>query len=168
MCAPLVEALDAIPYSNPDAQAQRFAEEEQTCPREIGTRLTQNTGTLFIVDATGPHWLSTDEALAALGRVDTRAKALLAAYLYGYDLTWFDGDHSYGAPEDGHVRKVGGGFEVVVGREVFQRLSCVSGTSEVTHSYYRLVLFVDVRGRISEREKVATQSHVSYERCYGY
>jgi hypothetical protein len=144
-----------------EIQADVLALAKKTCSLELGQLLREQGGFLLVDDGRGPKWLSAQDVLAAARPIDTPAKALLAVWVTDkYTLWWNDGKKSYGSDEDGRVRKVAGGFEVVGATLAYE------GECGANAIQYRHTLFVDPNGNVSEREKVATDRYHVTDACH--
>lgn len=138
----------------------------QRCDLEVAKLLRGQRGFVFVVDGTGRRWLSTQEVLAAAGPIDSPAKALLAVWVTGqYELGWGDGKHYYGSIEDGLVRQVAGGYEVVAGTSTTDS-NCGGRNPRQTVTNYRLTLFVDTTGTTTVRAKVVSHRYDIADPCH--
>src|SRR5262249_20335933 len=141
------------------------AARKQDCSPDVAKQLIERAGFVFVIDARGPRWLSAKDVLAAAGRIDTPAKALLAAWVKGHSLDWYDGHHGYGGAENGLVRPVDGGYEVVAGDSKTDG-DCGGKRPRETVTNYRLTLFVDATGAIQERDRVISNSYDVADPCH--
>ena len=166
-CRYLVEQLDQNRgRSEEEMELQQQAKlGDKSCDMQVARALLQRSGDVFVVDAAGPRWLSAQQIVQAAAPIDTPAKALLVVWLTNHDVTWGDNGHYYGSAEDGLVRRVSGGFEVVIGSSKSDA-DCGGSRGRETVTQYRHVMFVDERGVVREREKVATNSYDVADPCH--
>lgn len=164
-CRNLVEllGLDAQQREN---QADYVALAKKTCDPAIAMLLRDGSGFVFVIDGSGPRWLSAQQVLAAAVPIDTPAKALLAVWLNAkYDLSWGTKGRYYGSHEDGLVRQASGGYEVV-GSTSDTDTDCGGARPRQTVTNYRHTLFVDVRGDVRDRGKVVTHRYDVGSPCH--
>jgi len=83
-----------------------------------------------------------------------------------YSLDWFDGARGYGSAENGIVRAVPGGFEVVGGTRDEKRECHGDEHDRETVTNYRVVLLVDSAGTITQRDKVVTNRYEVADPCH--
>jgi hypothetical protein len=164
-CRQLVELLHRNSYNQ--AQDDELIESAQEkCDLAVAKLLREPHGFVFVVDGTGPRWLTAEQVLEAAAPIDTPAKALLAVWVRGtYDLSWGDGKRYYGSPEDGLVRKVDGGYEVI-GSTTTTDGDCGGSHARETVTSYRHTLFVDGKGEVRERGKVVAERHNIADPCH--
>lgn len=143
-----------------------IAAQTKTCDLETARLLRQQGGFVFIIDGKGKRWLSAPDVLAAAQPIDTPAKALLAVWVTGtFDLSWGNGKRYYGGIEDGLVRAVKGGFEVI-GSTSETDSDCGGSHPRQRVTNYRHTLFVDDKGAIREREKVVSHRYDIADPCH--
>lgn len=122
-------------------------------------------GVIFVDD----RWLSAADVIAKAVPIDSPQKALLVAWVSGFHgvwtIDWTDGKASYGSVDDGHVRAVGGGYEVAVGTSTYDQ-ECGGNESRETVTNHRVIVFVDRAGNVRERERVATHSYKVADPCH--
>lgn len=160
-CEPSVALLGRrVPVTDPDVVAAA-----KTCPPEIAAALAAQGGFLFVVDGSGPRWLTQEQVRAAIAPIDTPAKAALAAWVAGHYLGWSDGDREYGGLEDAHVRAVGGGYEVATGAHSSTN-TCGTENARETIIGYRVVVFVAASGAVRERERTEVSHHDIADPCH--
>lgn len=160
-CAPLVQAIAMS--QNPSAAISKPSD---TCTPEIAKLIGENKGVVFIVDQSGPRWLSREEVIAAAVPIDTPSKALLAVWAeQRYSADWTDGAHVYGTWESGVVRAADGGFEVVAGTDE-RKANCGGTKPSETVTYHRVVLRVDVDGRVTLREDAISYVQEVADPCH--
>jgi len=164
-CHWLVELLVRDTYGGPN-QPPMPPDATKTCDMETAKLLTKDQKLLFVIDAQGKRWMSADEVLKAASPIDTPAKAVLAVWLTSkYDLGWFDGKREYGSLEGAHVQEIAGGFEVLAGASSEQS-SCGGPEGKQTVTNYKLTLFVDAAGTVTEREKKVSNKYDVADPCH--
>lgn len=147
------------------ADAPERADTASACPPDVANVLAGTRGALFVVDASGPRWLTTAQVVAAVSPIDSPAKAALVAWASGRELEWAEGDQFYGGLEDSRVRAVAGGFEVATGTRTEQS-DCGGKDPRGTVMNYRVVVFVAPDGVVTERTRTKTASHEIADPCH--
>jgi hypothetical protein len=169
-CRPLVTMLErarefAPSYAEDGSTRlpREILEHTRTCDLAVGRRLRDREGSVFVWNEQGPRWYSAEDLIAAARPIDTAAKALLVVWALGaYQPGWDNKRRRYGTLEDGLVRAVDGGFEVV-GSSTVNNCGASSG-GEAT--VYRHVLFVDAKGAVVERGKTVTNQYQITNACH--
>ncbi|MFN0246366.1 MAG: hypothetical protein ACKV2T_05630 [Kofleriaceae bacterium] len=140
-------------------------ERSRTCDLDVARRLRERAGFVLVVDDGTARWYSKVELIAAASPIDTPAKALLVVWAQKtYDPGWGNRGRHYGTIEDGIVRAVPGGFEVVGSSSKTESDCGASSREEVT--VFRHVLFVDARGAVVERSKTVAHRYEVTDRCH--
>ena len=164
-CRWLVELLHRDEYTVPDPSKYPPAA-TQTCDMETAKLLSKEPKLLFVIDGNGKRWMSAEEVLKAASPIDTPAKAVLAVWITSkYDLGWYDGKREYGSLEAAHVQEIAGGFEVTAGASSEQS-SCGGPEGKQTVTNYKLTLFVDPAGNVTEREKKVSNKYDVADPCH--
>ena len=164
-CSPLGEMMQQS-RNGYESDDDVLALAKKKCDPAIATLLREGAGFVFVVDGSGPRWLSAEQVLAAALPIDSPAKALLAVWVNGkYELTWSTKVTYHGGPEDGRVRQVSGGYEVAGGTSVTDS-DCGGAESRQTVTNYRHTLVVDAKGAVSERSKVVSQRYDIADPCH--
>lgn len=142
------------------------AEAEKTCPPDLAELLREDAGFVLVVDGQGPRWLSPQEVIAAASPIDTPAKALLVVWVSGtYTIGWSDAQGAYGTLEDGLVKQVAGGYEVIASTSE-RDAECGGARARETVTLYRHTLFVDTAGTITDRGKVVSHRYDVADPCH--
>lgn len=121
---------------------------------------------LVLVDARGTLVVPAESVAKHLAPIDSPEKAALAAWSNNHELTWRDGDESFGNVADAKVRETDQGFYLVfAGEETEEGLGC---GAEVTTNHYRVVLRVYGDGRVdlAQKDRTGTSTHI--DQCHRY
>ncbi|MBL0219138.1 MAG: ferritin-like domain-containing protein [Myxococcales bacterium] len=147
------------------ADVKYLAEAQRSCELDVAKFLREPTGFVFVIRGAERRWLTAAEIVRAAAPIDSPAKALLVAWVGGAQLSWGDSGHSYGGPLDGHVRQVAGGYEVAAGARS-EVSNCGAANARETVTNYRLTLFVDLRGAVTERARTVTDRYDVADPCH--
>lgn len=160
-CSQLVELLGM----GSSAEARYLTEAQRSCELELAKLLREPAGFVFVIHGAERRWLTAAEIVRAAVPIDSPAKALLVAWVGGAQVNWSDRDHGYGGPLNGLVRQVAGGYEVAAGASS-QVSNCGATNARETVTNYRLTLFVDPQGTVTERARTVTYRYDVADPCH--
>ena len=118
---------------------------------------------ILVIGSDGTRYTERGDIQKPAVPVDTPAKALLVVWLdyASHSLAWWNGSAFVGGPEDGHVTKVDGGYEVETSEE--DDSHCGKKTPTHTITQYQRIVLVTTAGELTETSK--TKVHAAKQPC---